>query len=163
MGAMDLRTATAKDRSFLEQMLVVAVHWRPGAVLPPVEEVLADAALARYVEGWPRGGEPGVVAEEDGEPVGAAWCRSFTADGPGYGFVGEDVPEVSVGVVEAARGRGVGRALMTAVIDAARQQGFDRLSLSVEDDNRAKRLYEELGFVTVGRSDGASTMVRVLG
>lgn len=160
---MDLRTATHDDRGFLERMLRVAVHWRPGAVAPPVEEVLAEPPLGRYVDGWPRDGELGVIAETaDGDPIGAAWWRSFSADDPGYGFVGDDVPEVSIGVVADERGRGVGRALMAALIDAATQRGISRLSLSVEVENPAMRLYEGLGFIAVSQAGGSATMVREL-
>lgn len=47
----------------------------------------------------------------------------------------------------AARGRGVGELLTRAVLDRARELGLPRVVLSVADDNaRAARLYERLGF-----------------
>jgi hypothetical protein len=49
--------------------------------------------LWHYLEGWPLDEEFGVVAEiTDGIPVGAAWCRTFTVDDAGYGFVAPDNP-----------------------------------------------------------------------
>src|SRR3546814_3770595 len=69
-------------------MLAIAADWRPGSVVRSVEEVLAEPKLAHYVLGWPRAGDFGVDAsDDDGRLVGAAWCRSFTADDPGFGFV----------------------------------------------------------------------------
>jgi GNAT superfamily N-acetyltransferase len=59
-----------------------------------------------------------VVAVE-GEPVGAAWWRLFTAEDPGYGFVDEATPQVSIGVLPEARGRGVGERLLRALIAEA--------------------------------------------
>ncbi|MGE3276379.1 MAG: GNAT family N-acetyltransferase [Vicinamibacterales bacterium] len=52
-----------------------------------------------------------------------------------------------VAVAPDARGRGVGRALVTASIRRARELGFRRLTLMVADDNApARRLYASLGF-----------------
>jgi GNAT superfamily N-acetyltransferase len=155
-----IRTASAADSDFLERMLVVAVDWRPDATLRPLEEMLHDPALAHYVVGWPRSGDFGVVAEDrGGRPLGAAWCRYFPADDPGYGFVSPDVPEVSIGVLAEARGTGVGRRLMGELIDEARVRSISHLSLSVDTENDARHLYASLGFTVTGDADGSATMV----
>ncbi len=53
-----------------------------------------------------------------------------------------------LGVLETARGRGVGAALVDACAARARACGADHLVLSVhEDATNAHRLYEKLGFV----------------
>jgi ribosomal protein S18 acetylase RimI-like enzyme len=151
---MEIRTATADDREFLVDMLFEAYNWSGR------NEVLrTDLPTDRYVAGWPRSGDLGVIAVENGRRVGAAWARTLTADDPGYGYVADDVPELSIGVVSEARGRGVGRALLTALIESAREAGLERISLSVEPDNRAVELYRSLGFAAVGRSGGSDTMV----
>jgi GNAT superfamily N-acetyltransferase len=160
---VQLRAAVAGDKAFLQQMLQVAADWRPGSVQSPVQEVLAIPAFAHYIDGWPRPGDFGVVAEgPDGTPLGATWCRTLPGDDPGFGFVALDVPEVTIGVVAEARGRGIGRRLLERLIADARERGVARLSLSVELDNPAMALYEHLGFATVAQDDGAATMVRSL-
>jgi len=83
----------------------------------------------------------------------------MTADDPGYGFVDAQTPEITIGVVPSWRGKGVGRRLLTALIDVAGADSHSALSLSVEEDNYAFRLYESLGFRTVGRVGNAWTMV----
>ena len=50
--------------AFLGQVLVEAVNWRPGRRRLTLEDVLADPHLARYVRGWGRQGDGGVIAEE---------------------------------------------------------------------------------------------------
>lgn len=152
-----LRPACASDAAFLIEMLVVAAFWRPDGPAGTSDVVLRTPELAHYVSGWPQPGDLGVIAEAD-EPIGAAWLRFFNGDDPGYGFTDAQTPEVSMGVLSAWRGQGVGRRLLERLISAAREMGLPSLSLSVESDNYAHRLYEDLGFKTVTETGGSITM-----
>lgn len=155
---MQIREATADDAGFLAEMLLAAYNWNDDRFTP--EWLRTEDKAWRYLDGWPAAGDFGVVATDGETPLGAAWARLLPADRPGYGFVADGVPEVSIGVTAASRGRGIGRALMTALLDAARTAGHLRVSLSVEPDNYAARLYLSLGFVMTHRDDGGSdTMV----
>ena len=50
-------------------------------------------------------------------------------------------------VVPGSRGRGLGRVLMEAALDAARARGADAMEIGVDEpDVAARRLYESLGF-----------------
>jgi GNAT superfamily N-acetyltransferase len=80
----------------------------------------------------------------------------------GYGFVDAKTPELSIGVVPTHRGRGIGSRLLEALVVSARAQRHEALSLSVEPDNPARRLYERCGFQVVGAVDGSLTMMLVL-
>jgi GNAT superfamily N-acetyltransferase len=160
---VNLREATRDDAEFLAGMLVAAVNWSPEWKKKSRRRVLQAPDTAHYIAGWPRKGDLGVVAEADGERVGAAWLRFFTADDPGYGFVAADVPELTIGVVAAWRGRGVGRALLRAVESAAVDAGIERIGLSVERKNFAQRLYLAEGYEVVAEgSPESDTMVKVL-
>jgi GNAT superfamily N-acetyltransferase len=155
-----LRSATGADGEFLGDMLVEAVNWDPSR--PPLtrEQVLTEPSTARYVTGWPRAGDLGVLAvEPDGRPIGATWLRRFNAADPGYGFVSPDVPELSVAVVPDRRARGVGRALIREVVRRAVDAGIDRISLSVERANPARALYVREGFTVVASGAASDTMV----
>lgn len=142
-------------------MLVAAAFWRLDGPLGDVQSVLARPELAHYVSGWPRPGDLGVVAE-DGPPVGAAWLRLLPEHDRGYGFVDAETPELSIGVVPTHRGRGIGSLLLEALVVSARAQRHEALSLSVEPDNPARRLYERCGFQVVGAVDGSLTMLLFL-
>ena len=149
-------TATAPDRQFLGRMLYEAATWR-GVVADA--DVLRRPHIAVYIEGWGRDGDTGVVAEDErGNPIGAAWFRFFDAQDHGFGFIAPDIPELTVAVQREARGRGVGSALLDALIVSARAAHVGALSLSVEEDNPAVRLYQRFGFVSVARAGNALTM-----
>lgn len=142
-------------------MFLEALFWREESPHHSLAEVLTIPDLARYIAGWGRPGDAGVVAiSGSGESVGAAWYRIFSAADHGYGFVSEEIPELSIAVNALHRGRHVGRRLMQGLIVLAQDQGRPGLSLSVEDGNlRAARLYESLGFTRVGRVGTAWTMM----
>ena len=159
MTSFEIRPATTADADLLIDMLVAAVNWEPGRDRSR-EDVVADPATARYVSGWMRPADLGVVAvTPQGQPIGAAWLRYLSSADPGYGYLRDDVPELGMGVVAAYRGRGVGRALLRGVLGAARAAGVPAVSLSVERANPAAHLYASEGFRTVGAVDGSNTML----
>src|SRR5947209_20301944 len=91
-------------------MLKHAYHWRLN------ED--PDLPVARYVNNWGRPGDAGLIAWENG-PIGAAWYRVFPASSPGFGFVDEQTPELTIAVVPSRRGSGLGGQLMEALLDRA--------------------------------------------
>ena len=147
---------------FLAAMLGEAAVWRPDKPTPTGDEATADPRYAMYLTGWPRPGDLGLVAEQDG-PVGAAWYRTYTEANHGYGFVAEDVPELSIAVIASRRHEGIGRRLLVDLIDASLAQGFTAISLSVAENNPARRLYESTGFVLSQKHGPSWTMVRHAG
>jgi GNAT superfamily N-acetyltransferase len=158
-----IRPIQPDDEPFLWDM-----GWEAMAVDAGMRALGRDAALAmphfrRHLSGWGRPGDAGVVAiSEDGQRLGAAWYRLFPIEDPGWGFVAPDVPELGIGVVAAARGRGVGGALLAALLELAREQGHRTLSLSVDRENPARRLYERVGFRDAGISDPTDTSVTMI-
>ena len=140
-------------------MLGEAAVWRPDKPTPTADQVLADPRYAMYLAGWPRHGDHGLVAEQDGS-LGAAWYRTYTEARHGYGFISEDVPELSIAVVMSRRREGIGRRLLVELITASIAQGYPALSLSVSGDNPARDLYESVGFVPVQKRGSSWTMVR---
>jgi ribosomal protein S18 acetylase RimI-like enzyme len=159
---IELRTATKDDLELLKRALFEAVSWNPERELPPYEFVIAHPELARYHEGWGRKGDLGVIAERDGEAVGASLCRLFTAEDHGQGYVDDETPELAVAVWEGHRGEGIGTRLMNAIEDAARDAGFAQISLSVDADNPARKLYERLGYATLTVDEGGVRMLKEL-
>ena len=90
-----------------------------------------------------------LVAEADGEVVGACWVRTTDE----YGHIDDATPSFSISVRKAYRGQGTGTALMERMLADLREAGYARASLSVQKENPALCLYERLGFRIVG--DGA--------
>ena len=150
-----VRRGGAQDVRFLRDMLHHAYYWKERA-----PEDAGPGPVALYVKAWGRPGDSAVIAIDGGFPAGAAWYRLFPRDRPGYGFVDERTPELAIAVVPNARGKGVGSALLGALLDRARVEGYGAISLSVDRNNAgAIELYERHGFERVGGEDDSVTML----
>jgi GNAT superfamily N-acetyltransferase len=148
-----IRRAGERDVPFMRGILRHAYHWHVNALDD------TEIPVTRYVEGWGREGDAAVVALEAGHPVGAAWFRLFPADAPGYGFVDEQTPELTIAVVPGRREHGVGKELIEELLARAREEGHKRLSLSVQKESPAVGFYERHGFKTSEERGDAYTMV----
>ena len=151
------RDATAADQPFLLDMLVEAANWS-GIRQLERKDILTRLDLSHYVADWPAEREIGEVAEVGDDAVGACWLRYLTSRDPGFGYVSDEIPELSLAVA-AWRGQGIGRLLLRKTADRAANSGITRISLSVERANRAHHLYESEGYQVVERGPDADTMM----
>ena len=92
-------------------------------------------------------GLPYLVAEQDGQVLGFAYCNWFKPR-PAYRFSAED----SIYVAEAARGLGVGRLLLDALCTAAEATGVRKLLAVIGDSANAGsiRVHQAAGFTHIG-------------
>ena len=88
-----------------------------------------------------------VLAADDSEYLGwAYWTRREMETEQPHADIGR------VGVVSRARGHGLGRRVLQALVDEARTAGIEVLTLDVRGNNHAAMaLYEHFGFKEYGR------------
>lgn len=83
-----------------------------------------------------------LVAEDEGTVVGYAGMM-FTG--------GPEADVVTIGVDQSCWGRGIGTALLTALVTEASRRGCTEVLLEVREDNpRARQLYLREGFAEIG-------------
>jgi len=133
-AGFSVRPAQESDRRALALLYAAVAEERDGiAAEPPID-------VDRKAQDWKTDGT--IVAVADGVLVGlirvdASWM--------GFGDIG-------MMVAAGWRGRGVGKALVAAAIDWAREQGLHKLALGVFPHNGAAiALYQKAGFVEEGR------------
>jgi [ribosomal protein S18]-alanine N-acetyltransferase len=146
---MIIRGGGPQDVRFMRDMLR---HAYANASL------VEDLPVSRYVDRWGRPGDTAVIGLEGSTPVGAAWFRLYEAAEPGFGFVDEETPELSIAVVPSRRHHGYGSKLLTELLSRAREAGYPTISLSVERGNPALHLYERFGFGPVAEEGNNLTM-----
>jgi GNAT superfamily N-acetyltransferase len=140
-----VRRANADDARVVAQMLH-DFNREFDEPAPPVE------TLERRIRHLLQGGDAVVLLVGDG-PDGLAVLRFRDA----IWSSGLECYLAELYVTPAQRGNGLGRALMHAALQTARDRGADTMEIGVDEpDHAARRLYESLGFTnrTAG-TDGA--------
>lgn len=90
-----------EDQSLLWDFLFQAI-FTPAEEIPPSRAILVEPEIAHYAAEWGKVGDVGFKAVEEEIPVGAAWLRLMD----GYGHVADDIPELTISVLPASRGKG---------------------------------------------------------
>ena len=140
-----------KVRSYEPDVAIVDVR------MPPTQTDEGARAAAEIRSRWPRIGV--LLLSQVVEAKHTLQLFSERPEGFGYllkdrvleldDFVDEQTPEVTIAVVPARRGRGLGKELMEALLEQARRDGIQRLSLSVEPGSSQEQFYARFGFEPV--------------
>jgi L-amino acid N-acyltransferase YncA len=145
---VSIRPATADDIPAITRIYADAVrHGTASFELDPPDE----AEMARRQQALSDGGYPYIVAEEGGTFLGYAYAGPFRPR-PAYRHSVED----SVYVAADAQGRGVGRALLDALIARCTQAGFRQMIAVIGDSTLqgpSIALHAAAGFRSVGTLD----------
>ena len=121
--------------------------FRAGETYPVPRDISRSDALAY----WHSLGHSVFVADDEGTVVGTYYLRANNRGG------GEHVANCGYVVAPDAFGRGVARAMCAHSLDQARARGFTAMQFNfvIASNERAVRLWQELGFVIAGRVPGA--------
>lgn len=147
----------ASDAAILKEATRLNMNWSTERF--SIDDILRDPHLFRYTEFRPERGDFGFVVRDRSEWVAVVWLLFLDHRAPGYGFLRDGLPELSITTRKEYRGRGHGRALLEAAIAEARSRRLDAIVLSVESGNPARGLYARLGFVSTPDAPNDGTML----
>jgi len=141
-----IKTIEKTDISILEDMLFYAIYVGEGNALP-LRNIIFEPNLYKYIDNWDKNKDIGylLVDEETNKKLGAVWLRFFCENSKGYGYISEDIPELSIAIYPEYRGKGLGTSLLNYLIGLLPAH-INNISLSVDTKNPARRLYKRIGF-----------------
>ena len=152
---MVLREIRDNEIELLQDFLYEAI-FIPEGVEPPARDIIEQPELKLYYEDFGKGvADYCIVADDDGRVIGAVWTRIMND----YGHVDDNTPSFAISLYEEYRGQGIGTQLMENMLALLKEKGYEKASLAVQKDNYAVRIYEKVGFKTVGENDEEFIMV----
>lgn len=157
MNNMDciIRKMQKDEYCLLSDFLYEAI-FVPKGVEPPPKSVITCPELQVYIADFGSSKhDKALVAEVDGNIVGVIWARIMND----YGHIDEKTPSLAMSVIKSYRGMGIGTSLFTQMLSAEKSAGYSKLSLSVQKDNYAVKLYRKAGFTTVSETDEELIMI----
>ena len=152
---MIFRELEAHEAPVLKDFLYEAI-FIPEGVEPPEKSIVERPELKHYYEDFGSStGDLCIVADDNGKIIGAAWSRIMND----YGHVEDGMPSLAISLYKEYRGQGIGTTLMHKLLEVLKENGFTRVSLAVQKENYAVRMYEKVGFKTVSENELEYIMV----
>lgn len=153
---VQIRKIHPDERGLLREFLYQAIYLPEGAA-PPPRSVVDLPELQVYIADF--GTKPGdycFIAETEGTAVGAAWSRIMED----YGHIDSNTPSLAISLLPGYRGLGIGTQLLIGLLFFLQENGYLRVSLSVQKENPALRLYQRAGFQILAERGTEYLMLR---
>lgn len=153
-----IREIAECDYQYLEEFLYHSI-FIPEGVAKPSRDIVFKPEIHVYIDNFGKDKcDTGVVAEQNGQIIGAAWARII----PAYGHISDIIPELAISVLPEFRNLSVGSKLMRKLFELLKNKGYDKLSLSVQKENKAVDFYNRLGFKIIDQKDEEFIMLKTL-
>ena len=150
-----IREMKEHEYDLLAQFLYHAIFQKEGD--PPLRtDIIEEPEIQLYIEDFGRLNDHALVAEYENRVVGAVFTRYIH----GYGYVDDKTPELTISVLKEYRRKGIGTALLEAMVALLREYQYEKVSISVQKENPAFQLYLRLGFTIV--EDKGEDVVMIL-
>ena len=152
-----VRALTESDYPIMEDFLYWAIFTQPNEKLPE-RNIIFNPNVFIYIENFGNDSDCGVIAEVDGQAIGAAWTRII----PAYGHIDNQTPELAISVLPEYRSQGIGAVLMKKLFELLVERGYEKTSLAVQKQNPAVRFYLRLGYEVLEEKSEEYLMVKKL-
>lgn len=137
-----LRAIKKEEHDLLEEFLYLSIYVHEKDQAPDRSILLTDEFQVYLKDFGQHFDDIGLVAEIEGKVIGAVWVRDMLD----YGHIDKGIPSFAIALYPEYRGQGIGRSLMLAMLETLKNRGYYKASLSVQKENRAFKLYQDLGF-----------------
>lgn len=146
---MKIREINKEEYPLLEDFLYEAI-FVPKGIEKPSKSIIENDELQVYIRDFGKlKGDNCLVAEYNDKIIGACWTRIVND----YGHIDDKTPSFEISLYEEYRGKGIGTKLMKTMIKLLNERGYKQVSLSVQKENYAVKMYKKIGFKIVDENE----------
>lgn len=139
-----IRKLKQREYGLLKDFLYEAIFLQENEQAPP-RTILLQPELQLYTHAFGKKDDHAFAIEVDGNIVGIVWARIMKD----YGHIDEKTPSLAMSLYKEYRGIGLGTRLLKHMLKDLKRKGYDKVSLSVQKNNYAFKMYQSLGFKVV--------------
>ncbi|MBQ6493493.1 MAG: GNAT family N-acetyltransferase [Erysipelotrichaceae bacterium] len=152
---MKIRQFRKDETELLKDFLYEAIFIPEGTETPD-RTIIERPELSLYYEDFGnRKDDHCLIAEEDDKVIGAVWSRIMND----YGHVDDKTPSLAISLYKEYRNRGIGTKLLKEMLKELRKRGYSKVSLAVQKDNYALKMYKDLGFKIINENEQEYIMI----
>lgn len=153
-----IREIKKSEYPILNEFLYEAIFIPKGEKAPP-KSIIDTPQLQVYVSDFgSQKDDKALLAEINGKVIGAVWTRIMND----YGHIDNETPSLAISLYKEYRGLRIGTEMMKAMLDLLKSCGYKQVSLSVQKDNYAVKMYKKNGFKIIDEHDQEYIMVNTL-
>ena len=152
-----IRPIRKEEIPILGDFLYEAIFIPEGVAAPP-RSILDDENLQVYIRDFGQMHDDRCLVAEVGDKiVGAIWSRIMND----YGHIADDVPSIAISLYKEYRNLGIGTDMLRQMLELLKADGYKSVSLSVQKENYAMRMYQKAGFRILS-DDGEEALMQCI-
>ncbi|MCM1316241.1 MAG: GNAT family N-acetyltransferase [Prevotella sp.] len=149
-----IRKIKSDEYKILDNFLYEAIFIPESTEKPPFS-IIEKPELQVYVENFGKKDDYCLIAELNNKIIGAVWVLIMDD----YGHIDNNIPSLAISLYKEFRGQGIGTALLESMLLLLKSNGYEKVSLSVQKENYAYRMYLKAGFEVVDENEEEYIMV----
>lgn len=115
--------------------------------------VIREERFQKYIEKFGKEDDYAIVWEKDGQIAGLAWTRLFDEANKGFAYISDDVPELTVSILPGYNVQKISAELIEVISNELRIKGYDKVSVSVSENDEMLDVYTKYDFVEKEKQD----------
>ncbi|MFV0394202.1 MAG: GNAT family N-acetyltransferase [Coprobacillaceae bacterium] len=157
-----IRKLLPNEYPILEEFLYSAIFQKDENNLIPKEIIYTEPTLQIFYKDFGMKNDFCLVVEYEKEIIGAAWVRLLNGVPKGFGNIDDTTPELAISINPNFRSKGIGKVLLKELLVSLKENNYTQISLAVQKENYALKLYQEVGFKIIKEVDEEYIMLCLL-